>query len=69
MTDNEQLTEKAWLKIHSLSHKLEMMNNERDIAEKVQTKYAWDMILLYAVRELEDTKAILAQVLETYEAA
>jgi len=53
---------KAWHKIHSLQCNLEYLNQERDSRpEQVMAKHAWDMILMHAIRQLEDTKLILEE--------
>lgn len=54
--------EEAWHKVHKLFCKIDYLVKERDSKpEQVSAKYAWDMILLYILRELTDLKAMLME--------
>lgn len=50
----------AWDKLHSLECDLAYLLDERDSKpETVNSKHAWDMILGYVMREVNDVKEYL----------
>ena len=53
------MSEKAWEKAHRLQCDLDYLLQERDSKpEQVNAKHAWDMILQYAILQLQDIKEL-----------
>lgn len=56
------MSEKTWEKVHRLQCDLDYLLQERDSkSEQVNAKHAWDMILRYSIRELQDIKELVTQ--------
>lgn len=56
------MSEKTWAKAHRLQCDLDYLLQERDSKpEQVNAKHAWDMILRYSIRELQDIKELVTQ--------
>lgn len=59
------MSEKTWAKAHRLQCDLDYLLQERDSKpEQVNAKHAWDMILRYSVRELQDIKELITKDIE-----
>lgn len=56
--------EDVWDKLHSLESDLSYLMDERDSKpETVNSKHAWDMILLHIIREIGDAKIMIAKIM------
>ena len=56
------MNETTWGKVHRLQCDLDYLLQERDSKpEQVNAKHAWDMILRYSIRELQDIKELVTQ--------
>lgn len=53
--------QEVWDKLHSLDCDIDYLMQERDSKpEQVKAKHAWDMILLYILREIRDCKKMVS---------
>ena len=56
------MSEKTWAKAHRLQCDFDYLLQERDSKpEQVNAKHAWDMILRYSIRELQDIKELVTK--------